>query len=720
MANGEGIIRRIIRLVLDDRSAKQTQDEASGVAENVEKAWKSAAAKIAGYLGVAFLTKKVVDFGRAAIAAAAEEEAAINQLRVAVENAGGSWSQMEAGITAAAAAMQAATTIGDDQYYASLQRLIDLTGDVSASTNNMGLVANVAAQFFNGELGPAADLVGKVMNGNVTILQRMGIQAGSAQEALELLSTRAMGAAEARAQTFGGQVAQLNNLWGDFQEQVGYALTAGEGGVTLFTVLRSVIATLSEWVSNNTDNIQRWVRGGINFAIDAADVLLRAIMGMTNVIRGGFTAGLGVGAQALALLARGYATAYEAAGKFLELIGAKDTGQGLQDTAAWIREQAKAVEEWSDRMVEAGGRRVEAGIERLSNPMFSSAQFQTTPGGSRPRTPTVGAQGPQTAAGMQTEAQKNLEKAMDDFVKAGERIDVMQSVLGDKFNAIDAEIKRTTDLLTAMVTNGVDPADESFLALQRTLTFLTQETDPLNATLAAMGQRLREDAAIAAMTGVESFDMLRGQQAELEKAMRSLIQQGMDPQDERLQALAERYAQVTTQIENQTTAMQFQAGMANFLGQAIGASMEGGIGPAAAAKAKQNKIEAAEMAVRALGFALFGNLPAAAGALKLAASHAGLAVAWSALAGSSRKGGGSVTTPPTAAAGGAGGGITTARGTSSRSTTQSRTPSPEVSIYMVGPGFDAVNPTVQRVVWGAQQNAQERYGNNATVRTVRQ
>jgi hypothetical protein len=44
---------------------------------------------------------------------------------------------------------------------------------------------------------------------------------------------------------------------------------------------------------------------------------------------------------------------------------------------------------------------------------------------------------------------------------------------------------------------------------------------------------------------------------------------------------------------------------------------------------------------------------------------------------------------------------------------------PEVHIYFDGPGFDAVNPTVQRVLAGAAQIYGERYGPNAKVQTHR-
>lgn len=44
---------------------------------------------------------------------------------------------------------------------------------------------------------------------------------------------------------------------------------------------------------------------------------------------------------------------------------------------------------------------------------------------------------------------------------------------------------------------------------------------------------------------------------------------------------------------------------------------------------------------------------------------------------------------------------------------------PELNVYLVGEGFDAVNPRVQRVVQGAIREAQASTGPNARVRIYR-
>jgi hypothetical protein len=38
-----------------------------------------------------------------------------------------------------------------------------------------------------------------------------------------------------------------------------------------------------------------------------------------------------------------------------------------------------------------------------------------------------------------------------------------------------------------------------------------------------------------------------------------------------------------------------------------------------------------------------------------------------------------------------------------------------VHIHLVGPGFNALNPEVQKVVFGAEQQARERFGQNVKI-----
>jgi hypothetical protein len=94
-----------------------------------------------------------------------------------------------------------------------------------------------------------------------------------------------------------------------------------------------------------------------------------------------------------------------------------------------------------------------------------------------------------------------------------------------------------------------------------------------------------------------------------------------------------------------------------------------------------------------------------------AGKYTAIAAAWSALAGATGgfAGGG----------GGVGGGAGSPRDTGGAASERAEVPGAEVHIHFVGPGFNALNPEVQRVVMGSIQEATELYGPNTNVKIHR-
>lgn len=844
-------LKRLIQLILDKESANKVQKEVEGTTGRIDKSFKDLASKIAGYLGFAFLTKKVIDFGKSAVHEATEATAAWSELQGTIDGTGASFDKMEDKLQATAQAFQDATIHDDDEFAQGLTRVISLTGDVDASLNNMGLIANVAAKFFRGDLEPATNLVAKAMNGNLGALQKMGIHAKSAQEALEILSKRSMGAAEREAQTFGGQMKQLNVVWGNFKEAIGRAIISGDSATSALGVLKNALLKLTEWVVKNQDAINAWVTKAIHFAIDATDVFLRAILAVSGILGGAFTVTIGLSAQALAKLAKAYAIAANAGDAFWTMLGKNTKNDEARNQR--ILDQADAIDEWGKAVEDAGKKAAEFGRDMLLGPsLFSSKNLEKPPAAKTPGETNR----PRTAGGVETDSQKKVREAFEEFEKAGLRMIALDQALGKEFDSVGADIDRTTKLLSVLAEEGQTSTDD-FKALQMWLRALTDASTPLNQVLQKTAKSLREDLAVAALEGksklemlqIEQKDLQQGMEAmiaegadpaseavrnfadrirmlgdqikqqetvgaldeqfkqfahtldadlaqaaangatqlemliieqkDLEKEMESLRQNGIDPTDERFKFLQERYRSVTEDIRDQTNqfdiqgktidelkdrqdelrqkmenltkhgvmkqseeykilkeqydqvtdaitmqtiAMEAQTVAADFLAEAMGAALEGGLHEAAVKKAKQNAIEAAEMLVRAGVFAIFGNFPAAGKALALAGEFAAVAAAWGALAatthGSSSSGGGpSIPSASSAiAAGNSGQSLIQSRQSSNESSARATTPSAEISVYLVGPGFHALNPTVQKVVYGAQQQAVERYGPNARVR----
>jgi hypothetical protein len=206
------------------------------------------------------------------------------------------------------------------------------------------------------------------------------------------------------------------------------------------------------------------------------------------------------------------------------------------------------------------------------------------------------------------------------------------------------------------------------------------------------------------------YESLDSQIQMLTGSMETLAAQGFGPMDARMQGLAERLREVQAESALVVKQQRLMADVAQTAGDILAAAMGAGIGPMAAWKAKQNAVMALEQA--AMGFVASLNpftAPLAAGHYAAAGQFAGIAAAWGTLAGVTGGFGG----------GGTGGFSGTGRSGAGLASERAQPPGAEVSIYLVGEGFDAINPRVQRVVHQAGKLAQESYGANARVRTFR-
>jgi hypothetical protein len=716
------VISKLIRLILDKNSAKQVEDETKSTLDKVDAAWKDTAKKIAGYLGVAFLTKKIIDFGKAAVEEAMNSQAAWSDLAGTIDANGESFDKLEAKLRATGEAFQDAFGIDNDKFASSLSRVITLTGDVTASTQNMGLVANVAAKFFNGDLAPAADLVAKAMNGNVTALQKMGIHATSAQGALDVLAQRSMGAAEKRAGTFAGQLEAVNNQWSDFLKDVGFVLIQSEGATTAFNAIKAAIQVMAEWVENNRQAIALWVTKGINFAIDAADVFYRALVGMTKLMAGGLQESFGILAKALAFSARGWVGIANAASLFLEAIGAKETSDKLDVMAGSLLSQANALDKWADAAIKAGSDKVFAGIERLATTAFTADQFKgPAKTGKAPATgkPVIGSNAELSDA----------EKAWQKFDQAIAHAKATITGTHRELEFLQAQASAISDVMADLAKAGVKPTDEA-------MTFLASAMGQVNAQIEqakkveAITQDFKDfaDATAAATAMADShqtkLQSLQGEQQRLTELIKKAISDGLDPEDEALQRKIKRLHEVEGAITELSTATalaaQLEAQAASDLAGGFAAAFGSGFGQYARGKAKQNYLQAAEDAIMATfaAFSLFGA-PAAPGLYAKAAAETAMGLAWSAFASEAGGGGAPATISAPSGSAAPGSSLSAARSSSSGSVSNAKAPEPITEIHFIGPGFDALNPKVQAVVIGAQQQALELNGPNANVRVIR-
>lgn len=615
-------IRRIVQLILDKASAKKVGEDAkqalSPVGEALERL-KGLATSLAAAFAAAFGIRALKRFGEESVRQAAESEKAWAQLGSTIDAVGGNFAALEEQLRATGEAFQDATIHDNEAYATSLQRLIVLTGDISASMNNMGLVADVAAQFFGGDLAPAVELVSKVMNGNTMLLSRMGIHVKTAQQGLEVLAERSFGAAARETQTFSGQLKQLNNLWQDFQKEVGFALIAGGQGASVLDTLKGIVRTLTTFVHNNRDAISRWVTTGLKFAVDTVDALVRSLLGLGDLFTGAWMVGFGHFVGAWSRLAEAMLAVVRAATLLPRFLGeAFGLGNRPSVILDQIQQMIDKVQEWAAAVRTVGMDTVRDGLRRFATPIF------TAPGATPPGRLPGGR--PQLSGNTEDEAARlrNMNRA--------------QAI-------IDAQ------------------REDSLAWFER--------------------ERRAQDGRLA-HTQMINEEIIRGAEAESE-------------------------AWVAMQEEISTT-----AAVASEAGSILASAIQGAsLKDIASQRAKANALEAAEWGIKAFTDAIN---PFTAWRVPLdlaaAAKHTGMALAWRALAGS--VGGGS-----SAPAAGVGGGSGAGRPLSSQASSSAQSRGTEVTIVLDGPGFDALNPRVQRVVAGAQQEARERYGENTRIRLRR-
>jgi len=317
------------------------------------------------------------------------------------------------------------------------------------------------------------------------------------------------------------------------------------------------------------------------------------------------------------------------------------------------------------------------------------------------------AQGPPTKQGDAEAAAKALA---DEAARIRESVKTPQEVYDEEIRRLAAHLqaKRITEETYNRAT--VAAAQK----LQDDLKKVAGDTeDPVADATTKMNQALAQNATFAELLG-SSYDQAGQRVSILTTAMQDLVAAGLDPQDARLQDLAKSLRTVQREADLSAQAQEQMAGVAQTASEILNAAFGAGIGQLAAGKAKQAALLAAEQAVMGL-IATLNPLTAAqaAGHYAAAAQLTGIAAGWAALAGAT--GGFSAPT-----AGGASGAPPGAPGDIGGPLSAASNPiGSELNVFFEGPGFDAVNPRVQRVVAGATQLHEERAGPNTRVRIHR-
>ena len=184
--------------------------------------------------------------------AAAEEEVVFARLEQSIEATGRSYDEYSRQVERAIERGED-LAFADDQVADALARMTTVTGDAGAALDNINLAMDIA-RARNMSLSAAADLVGKVHEGNLGILSRYGIvvdENTTATEALALLQQRTAGQAQAYADTTQGALDRYRNSFDNLTESIGahtgslQALLALAPGITaMYSAIGGVIGAV--------------------------------------------------------------------------------------------------------------------------------------------------------------------------------------------------------------------------------------------------------------------------------------------------------------------------------------------------------------------------------------------------------------------------------------------------------------------------------------------
>lgn len=248
------------------------------------------AAFTAAFTGGAILTLK------AAADAASVQEDAINALNTSLKLAGTFSEEASQEFQDFASALQDVTTVGDETtlQLSALARnftdsneqakeLVSAALDLSAAT---GISLESAVTNLGKSLSGLSGELGESVKG-IRDLSQEALQSGGA---IRLVSERFDGAAESLRQTFSGAVKAARDSFGDFLEEIGFAITRNPALIKLINELSKGLKGLSKFVKDNREALARFITEGVEDLLDKLIEFSRFLPGFTKVFSKAFIA----------------------------------------------------------------------------------------------------------------------------------------------------------------------------------------------------------------------------------------------------------------------------------------------------------------------------------------------------------------------------------------------------------------------------------------------
>ena len=194
-----------------------------------------AVASAAGVVGVALATASK------ALSEFAQGERGIAGLSAALSNVGALTQENVARFQELASELQETTGIADDEWIATLTKLVQFGSKPESVGMDVEAVKNLAGVV--GDLGTATALYSKALQGNFEALSRYGIKVKELDELQRVAAERGGGMLEAKARTLGGLFDKLSNNVSDLFESLGQ-------GIARTGYVQAGLGALAEVVGN--------------------------------------------------------------------------------------------------------------------------------------------------------------------------------------------------------------------------------------------------------------------------------------------------------------------------------------------------------------------------------------------------------------------------------------------------------------------------------------
>jgi hypothetical protein len=211
-----------------DLAAEFTGKKAFDTAGKATSSLEKGANKLAkAFLG-AFAARKLIQFGKAAAMAAAQDSKATAVLAQNLSNVGLAYAQVP--VEAFIKQMQQQTGIVDDELRPAFSKLAQATMSVTKSQELMGLAFDVSSGS-GVDFNTVVNTLSQAYLGNTKGLKKLNLQMTAAElktatfaEIQAALTEQFKGSGKAALETYGGQLDVLNTAAGEASETIGYAL----------------------------------------------------------------------------------------------------------------------------------------------------------------------------------------------------------------------------------------------------------------------------------------------------------------------------------------------------------------------------------------------------------------------------------------------------------------------------------------------------------------